>query len=137
MPPIDRRSFQFHGIDLFELMSERARASRSARRSRRRLMLIWLGNRLLIVGGPLLALAAAWRLATLAHGVAGVVAAAAVAVLMLSLAGAVGWWLRGSVVTDWFRKRERLARQKLARRRSSLLAVNEQLRARAPKDAAD
>jgi hypothetical protein len=100
-------------------------------------MLIWLGNRLLIVGGPLLALAAAWRLATLAHGVAGVVAAAAVAVLMLSLAGAVGWWLRGSVVTDWFRKRERLARQKLARRRSSLLAVNEQLRARAPKDAAD
>jgi MFS family permease len=137
MPPIDRRSFQFHGIDLFELMSEQARASRSARRSRRRLMLIWLGNRLLIVGGPLLALAAAWRLATLAHGVAGVVAAAAVAVLMLSLAGAVGWWLRGSVVTDWFRKRERLARQKLARRRSSLLAVNEQLRARAPKDAAD
>src|ERR1043165_3183995 len=49
MRSIDRRSYQFHTMALYELMSQQAVMAKNARRAWQRLAVIWLVNRLLIL----------------------------------------------------------------------------------------
>jgi len=123
-------------MELFELMSQQATTAKNARRARRQLAVIWLGNRLLIVlaiaVSTYLALASA-RFAKHTFGVAG----AALAALLVGAAAVLGARaLRASAFVRLLRVREQAARAKLVRRRESLRTVTELLKSKGPSETA-
>src|ERR1051325_2234289 len=100
---IPRRSFQFHNMELFELLSQQATVAKNVRRALRQLAVVWVVNRLLVVFAIGVTVGVGLVAAQLVRRSLGMAAGALIALLIVAGALLVARAILGSAFVNEFR----------------------------------